>query len=200
MAKPLPSPAQMKGPAAETNWLIPEKFLVGCCPDDIEHAKEISDAGVVLFLSLLDAYDYKHHISRRTYRGYADKLGFSLVMFPITDGYITSDERAFKIARTVYIFLRLYNDGALYLHCLGGHGRAGTIGAMVVGLWYRTSLEQTFAFLKLSHDTREGKCSKATTIYKTPQTQKQVQQVARFFDDIDNQIQMTTEALRRAKA
>nr|QBK86942.1 MAG: dual specificity phosphatase [Marseillevirus LCMAC103] len=179
----LPTAAEMKGPAGDTNWVIPGKLLVGAAPVTEQMAGRISRAGVDVFVSLLDGYDYQHRFGAREYSAVAKQAGVVLVKFPIVDGSVTTDRRAFHLARKLYAVLR--SGVNVYLHCWGGHGRAGTIAAMLIGLWYRVDLQTALRFVKRSHNTR-GYGGGARSAYKTPQTQEQVRQVARFFARIDD--------------
>ena len=162
------------GPTEESNWLIPEKFMVGSCPITPEEVEDIAQEGVVLFVCLLDRDDFSSRISKKEYKSLARSVGIDVIFKPIADGDITTDKKAFSIARM--IFQALKNGHVVYLHCWGGHGRAGTIGAMVLGLWYRVPFEEVIAFLQKAHQTRpEG------GHHLTPQTEDQIYQVSRFF-------------------
>jgi len=165
------------GPTEESNWLIPEKFMVGSCPITPEEVEDIAQEGIDLFVCLLDRDDFSSRISKKKYNNLAQSEGIDVIFKPIADGDITTDKKAFSIARM--IFQALKKGHMVYLHCWGGHGRAGTIGAMVLGLWwYRVPFEEVIAFLQKAHQTRsEG------GQYPTPQTKDQIYQVARFFVD-----------------
>ena len=164
------------GPTEESNWLIPGKLIVGCCPLSLEEAEDIAREGVDMFVCLLDRDDFSSRISKKKYKSLARSVGIDVIFKPIADGDITTDKKAFSIARM--IFQALKTGHVVYLHCWGGHGRAGTIGAMVLGLWwYRVPFEEVIAFLQKAHQTRsEG------GQYPTPQTKDQIDQVVRFFE------------------
>ncbi len=165
---------KLVGPTDESNWLIPEKLIVGGCPVTSEEMEDIAEEGVDLLVCLLDRDDFSSHISKKEYKRLARSAGINIIFNPIADGDITSDRRAFSIARMLVQILE--NNHIVYLHCWGGHGRAGTIGAMVLGLWYKVPFEEVIAFLQKSHKTRsEG------GHYPTPQTEEQIYQASRFF-------------------
>ena len=162
------------GPTEESNWLIPGKLIVGCCPLSLEEAEDIAREGVDMFVCLLDRDDFSSHFSKKEYKKLARSVEVEVIFKPIADGDITTDRKAFSIARM--IFMALKNGHVVYLNCWGGHGRAGTIGAMVLGLWYRVPFEEVIAFLQNAHQTRpEG------GQHPTPQTEDQIYQVSRFF-------------------
>ncbi len=166
------------GPTEESNWLIPEHLMVGACPLTVEEAEDIAREGVNLFVCLLDRDDFSSHLSRKKYKSLIRSAGGEMIFQPIADGGITTDRKAFSIARK--IFRALNRGDVVYLHCWGGHGRAGTIGAMVLGLEYRVPFEEVIEFLQKAHQTRaEG------GHHPTPQTEDQIYQVARFFDAED---------------
>ena len=164
------------GPTEESNWLIPGKLIVGSCPITLEEMEDIAKkGGDDLLVCLLDRDDFSSHISKKDYNKLARAAKMEVIFKPIADGDITSDKRASSIAWMVYEALN-EDDRIVYLHCWGGHGRAGTIGAMVLGLWYRTPFVEAIAFLQKSHQTRlEG------GNYPTPQTKEQINQVLRFY-------------------
>jgi len=162
------------GPTEESNWLIPGKLIVGGCPVTPEEVEDIAEEGVDLLVCLLDRDDFASGISKKDYKRLARSVGIDVIFKPIADGDVTTDRRAFSIARM--IVKTLESGTVVYLHCWGGHGRAGTIGAMVLGLWYRGPFEEVISFLQKAHRTRpEG------GHYPTPQTEEQIYQVSRFF-------------------
>ena len=162
------------GPTEESNWLIPGKLIVGSCPVTPEEMDDIAEEGVDLLVCLLDREDFSSRISKKDYKRLARKVGIGVMFKPIADGDITTDRRAFSIARMIVKTLK--TGDVVYLHCWGGHGRAGTIGAMILGLWYRIPFVEVISFLQKSHQTRpEG------GHYPTPQTEEQIYQVSRFF-------------------
>lgn len=168
---------KLVGPTEESNWLIPEKLIVGSCPITLEEMKDIAEEGVDCLVCLLNHEDFSSRISKKKYKRLASSAKIKKVIFkPIADGDITSDKRAFGIAEM--IISTLENGGIIYLHCWGGHGRAGTIGTMVLGQWYKVSFEEVIYFLQKSHQTRsEG------GHYPTPQTEEQMYQASRFFEE-----------------
>ena len=168
---------KLVGPTEESNWLIPKKLIVGGCPVTLEEMEDIAEEGVDRLVCLLDNDDFSSHISQDEYKRLARSAGIKKIIFaPIADGDITKDERAFSIANK--IIKALENSRIIYLHCWGGHGRAGTIGAMVLGQWYQVSFQEVIAFLQKAHQTRsEG------GHYPTPQTEEQMYQASRFFEE-----------------
>ena len=164
-----------QGPGPASNWLIQGKLLVGECPLSSQESQLIFKQGIDTFISLLDDVDHRTHITRKAYLAATeDALGIQTIWVPIPDGDVTTDKVAFKLAHDIVDFLQ--RGGKAYLHCWGGHGRAGTIGAMTVGLWNVWNLSETLCFLQKSHKTR-----KEGGEIDTPQSIPQVQQIARFF-------------------
>ena len=165
------------GPTEESNWLIPGRLIVGSCPVTPEEMEDISKEGTDLLVCLLDHDDFASGISKKDYKRLARNVGIETVFRPIADGDITTDRRAFSIAQMVV--KKLESGDLVYLHCWGGHGRAGTIGAMVLGAWYRRiPFQEIIEFLQKAHQTRsEG------GHHPTPQTEEQIYQVSRFFVD-----------------
>lgn len=163
------------GPTEESNWLIPGKLIVGSCPITFEEMEDIAEEGVDFLVCLLDHEDFSSRISKKEYTNLAQSVGFNVIFNPIPDGDIISDEEAFNIARMIMGLL--FDDYIVYLHCWGGHGRAGTIGAMVLGDWYGISFQEAIYLLQRAHRSRSegGK-------HRTPQTKVQIYQASRFFE------------------
>lgn len=62
----------------------------------------------------------------------------------------------------------------VYVHCWGGHGRTGTIIALLLAQLYGMSSERALQLTSLFHTQRENRKS------KSPQTQAQRDQVVRL--------------------
>mmetsp|Transcript_1304 Transcript_1304/g.1669 ORF Transcript_1304/g.1669 Transcript_1304/m.1669 type:complete len:394 (+) Transcript_1304:83-1264(+) len=95
---------------------------------------------------------------------------------PIRDCDTTEDEIVVDIA-TVICFRILVLHEVVYLHCWGGHGRAGTIAAIVLGLLYGVCANEALKRIQLYHDMRT--CHLGVP---SPQTSQQRQQVVRILD------------------
>merc|ERR1740139_2022841 len=64
-----------------------------------------------------------------------------------------------------------------YIHCLGGHGRAGIVAACLLGLAYDLSAVAALAATKRAHDCRVDPARPLAMIPPSPQTKEQCAQV-----------------------
>ncbi len=74
-------------------------------------------------------------------------------------------------------------ESLIYLHCLGGHGRTGTIIAILLGKMYDLSADQALRLTSVYHITRwiKNKPHKTSKYLKrSPQRKCQVDQVKRL--------------------
>jgi len=99
--------------------------------------------------------------------------------FPITDYHAPSLSYLKEIATTVKEVLNK-DEGAVYLHCWGGRGRSGTVGAAVLSLMYPDApKEEIMNRLQEAFNTRgvEG---------ETPETEEQRKVLSDFMNEQGN--------------
>ncbi len=73
------------------------------------------------------------------------------------------------------------DNTALYLHCWGGRGRAGLIGACTASLLFpELSSQEILAWVQGGYDTRAGAESMHRALKRSPQTEQQRQFVREF--------------------
>ena len=100
-----------------------------------------------------------------------DKLDFRHV--PIVDCSTTNDSIVLELAQD--ICKRLKRGENIYVHCWGGHGRAGTVVSIVLGLLYNLDPHEALKRCQQFHDTR-----RAPLGVPSPQTATQRAQVIRI--------------------
>ena len=129
----------MKTPIPNSYWVIPGKFLAGEYPgakqrkQAVIKVRALLDRGINLFVDLTDS-TREHWL--KPYREilveewrYRDDLVFRLSQSPIVDLGVPSKPEMVGILDTID---RGLDEGmVVYLHCMGGVGRTGT----VVGCW-----------------------------------------------------------------
>ena len=71
---------------------------------------------------------------------------------------------------------RLTNEQRLYVHCWGGRGRAGTVGAALLALLYGMSADEALERVQRAFDTR-GDDNR-----RSPETEEQRAYVRRFIE------------------
>mmetsp|Transcript_19221 Transcript_19221/g.34210 ORF Transcript_19221/g.34210 Transcript_19221/m.34210 type:complete len:353 (-) Transcript_19221:316-1374(-) len=197
------------GPTDESNWVIPGKLLVGAYPaeaSDSAHEERLSSilaCGVTTFVCLQSEYD---HMCRdraawcegkkiRPYIHDAHRICSTLSVkdkrvvspehlsfwhCPIMDCDVVSDEVTTRLARA--LCWRLVAGDVIYLHCWGGHGRTGTIVAVMLGMLYKISKAEALKRTQLYHDMRAYPLQ-----VPSPQTFSQRMQVLRVLDAVKDE-------------
>ena len=78
-----------------------------------------------------------------------DTAGLLFVHFPIGDGGTRSNEDVLQFC--IGLCDRICRGEVLYVHCWGGHGRTGTIVAILLGLLYDMTAAQALEYTQMSH-------------------------------------------------
>ena len=186
-----------RGPTDESNWVVPGRLMVGAYPASLDqelHERQISsilELGIRTFVCLQREYDgnateeqwrtgqrirpYIHDaaamLGRHAESGKREEVKF--VHCPIVDCDTTADEIIVELATN--LLRRLDVGETIYLHCWGGHGRAGTVASLLVGLLYGMDGQESMEYIQALHDTRRFPLDTPS-----PQTQKQRDQVSRI--------------------
>ncbi|KAF0974814.1 hypothetical protein FDP41_006288 [Naegleria fowleri] len=180
---PLPSdrknidPVQYRGPSDYSNWLIPNHVCVGGYPRSKE-VDSIVSSGISTFVNLVEDDEelrcgpfYYDHASRKST---LPKLNY--VTFPIRDKNIAEDD---KVKELVQLLRSLVMRGEkLYIHCVGGHGRTGTIASLLLGNLYNLPAYDSLHWVQAFHDVRT-----VTNGRKSPESTIQRDQVFRLLSD-----------------
>ena len=113
------------------------------------------------------------------------KDGISYLNFPIEDRKVPQDTCAFSaLVLKLHRLLTSENSSTLYVHCRGGHGRAGLLVAILLHLYIgnissQNAIEMTTKF----HNTRRKMKQKWRAI-GSPQTRQQKTFVHKFFSTL----------------
>eukprot|EP00727_Mastigamoeba_balamuthi_P013421 m51a1_g8701 putative map kinase phosphatase (185) ;mRNA; r:88620-89265 len=170
---PLPSDeADMAGPHAHANWLVPGRLLVGALPRSSLLAAALA-AGVTVFVSLLT--DSERAASGGAYESRARDCAASLRLDPSRLEFLRYPG-ALGMAREVA--RRVREGRAVYVHCMGGHGRTGTLGALVVAELYGLGASEAVALVQRCHADR-AQCRQCPGRFTSPETHEQRAQVYR---------------------
>ena len=128
----------MKTPFERSYWVVPRKLLAGYYPGDLNKdvmvykLNGLISAGISLVINLMepgeinfygDLFDeYETHL-----QSIAQERGVSInpVRFPIRDMGIPSEELMVRILDLIDLVNALKKS--VYVHCLGGVGRTGTV-------------------------------------------------------------------------
>eukprot|EP01127_Copromyxa_protea_P020234 TRINITY_DN6730_c0_g1_i2.p1 TRINITY_DN6730_c0_g1~~TRINITY_DN6730_c0_g1_i2.p1 ORF type:complete len:114 (+),score=23.13 TRINITY_DN6730_c0_g1_i2:365-706(+) len=103
------------------------------------------------------------------------------VHFPISDKDIAADDEVIKLVENIE--KRLLNNEKIFIHCRGGHGRTGTIVAILLGRLFKLEAYDALEKVKEMHDFRED-IKKKPGVYSCPETSPQINQVYRVLGKI----------------
>lgn len=85
-------------------------------------------------------------------------------------------ERETTLEIVSFIVDSLRNGEVVYLHCRGGHGRTGYIGALVLIALFKISAYEALNKMQIFHDYR-GQCIESNYSYACPETRNQKNEV-----------------------
>ena len=161
-------PAIYKGPSDYSNWLIPNRICVGGYPRSKE-VDNIVSVGITTFVNLVEEDEQLRcgpfYFAQSKKKTTLPKLNY--ITFPIRDKNIEDDE---KVKQLVELLVTLVNRGeVLYMHCVGGHGRTGTIAAILLGRLYSLSAHDSLGWVQSFHDVRpvtNGRNSPESTLQR----------------------------------
>lgn len=183
----------MSGPNGNpyVNWAIRASeghggLLVGSVPRE----KILDDAvaaGARVFVCLLTHRELERtggpylHKAQRAVSQVDPKLAATLefIHVPIYDQQVAEDKVADELSWKIVALLR---DGkTVYLHCMGGHGRSGTIASLVIAKACGISGLEALEACRKFHAQR-GQCLESPGVFDSPETHEQRDQVFRLID------------------
>ncbi len=140
-----------QGPFYISNWLS-DKLCVGGYPKNKIELDTLLSAGITTFVCLNEPSDKDR--SYKYEKDFPKDKNYLFINEPIEDMSITSDVKVRALCEN--IVKRIYKGEKVYIHCRGGHGRTGTIAAIVLYMLYKLSIQQIYDYLQYSHDQRIG--------------------------------------------
>ena len=160
----------MQGPTQTSNWVVPHRICQGSYPgakvhDETISAKEkckrelcaLKEAGITMFVCLQPfqetrrMVDYKKLAIRSVYSNDNDKRP-SFIRAQIRDAAICPDMDMIKLLKKLHE--AIHSGENLYIHCYGGHGRAGTVCSILLGQLYGLSSNEALSRVQIYHDSR----------------------------------------------
>jgi hypothetical protein len=167
-----------QGPLGETNWLIPGLVLVGSYPAPADYDPEEADhyimsllqADIDTFVCLNDEYGKNpDHYAYAELEGddrLYDAIGLpglsrdfnkdrDFIHMPVKDMNTGDSTKIKELCKNLK--QKICEGKHIYIHCTGGHGRTGTIAAILLYLLYPTiTAEQALEYVQYAHDQREA--------------------------------------------
>lgn len=169
----------LAGPTETSNWLVPGRVLVGSCPGThcytagderkklgssrdtvLAELTLLRDAGVTVFFNFQQRNEEKHcrpyyaNLLRQVYGELNTATHPNVHRFPTADGNVWSTRAMDNILNTIEAALREDPPQVLYLHCYGGHGRAGTVAAILLYRLYNICPEDALLVVQRNHECR----------------------------------------------
>ena len=159
-----------------SSFFIQDKALFGSYPTQ-EIVNDFEEKGVVFFIDLTTEHE-KHKLTKYT-------VQTSYINFPIRDNYIPTDLFTYCkfICKITHIIQNLKDNQFIYVHCKGGHGRAGIVVSCLLCYIYKMSSYDALNKTNLYHSKRSNMREKWRSI-GSPQTDKQKEFVIRLFKPI----------------
>lgn len=151
-------------PHERCNFITEDKLvLVGARPETYTLDKLLNH-GITIFVNLEENIEpwYKTPLSTDS--------KYKILSLPIKNGSIPTN-KTITINLIKTLLNHWHNKEKIYIHCKGGHGRAGLIGALFVGFAYSLDATEAIEHIEKCRMTR---IDKTRNFIPTPETQKQV--------------------------
>lgn len=146
--------ASHRGPTKRSNWVVPGVLMAGDRSglDSEAGLGALLKAGVTTIVCLQSRQETRASVNYKR-RARALREDVSFVEQPITDQEVTADEMVEDLVDQ--LLRRMAGGEILYVHCRGGHGRTGTICAILLGRLYGLGAPEAMARTQLYHDVRQ---------------------------------------------
>ena len=156
----------------KSSYFIENKARFGSYPAQ-ESVKELEENGVRHFVNLTFPDENKITPYNTEY---------NKINFPIIDASIPTDWLQFSIflAKIINIIYSLKKGELIYIHCKGGHGRAGLVVACLFCYIFGMTPHDALIRTSICHNNREVMRDRWREI-GSPQTHNQKQFVYKFF-------------------
>lgn len=168
----------MQVPFKNSYWVIDNKLLAGCVPTNFLFKKYEKIDCLLKFgiATIIDLRDDSFDSNFLNYKNFilTNNQNIEIINFKIKDFTCPSKELITQILNT--IDAEIIKDRKIYIHCLGGIGRTGTIVACYL-LRHKITNKQNI--LKYIEDLRKhSNCKKI----KSPETKEQIEMVVNWKD------------------
>jgi ribA/ribD-fused uncharacterized protein len=157
------------------SYFIKDKAMFGSFPTQ-EAVDELEKEGVRYFVDL--TYSTEKKIVPYV-------TNYSYINYPIHDQGVPSNWNTFShfIIKVINIIKNLKPEERLYLHCKGGHGRGGTVTAVILCQLFSMTPHEALEYTTKYHNNRRVMKDKWRKL-GSPQTYTQKQFVCKFFEPL----------------
>lgn len=170
---------EMRGPTDTSNWVIKHRVMAGAYPGSTDHTHPrfveslIKQCNITTFVCLQRPNELRRF---NPYDAVAKAVNeqTQFVSFPIPDGNIVSDSDVSSFVAGD-LSSRIERGEVLYIHCWGGHGRTGTVVALLLCYLYGLTADEALKLTQLYHTCRRHKGYNSS-----PETLPQIDQVRRL--------------------
>lgn len=160
---------EIKNNFPHLNPLTPNgKIWVGGHPND--PVKLINELGIRTFVSLNDM----RYRDLATHTFMEKKVEYSLIHFPIRDFGTSNDEDLLNFLVDTISQLKAGVMLPMYIHCLAGLGRTGTIASLILSYLYNIDADQAMQHVD------EFKNLRGSPFGTSPETENQMEQVRKL--------------------
>jgi len=145
--------ATHRGPTKRSNWVIPGHLMAGDRSGLDEEAgmKGFVAAGITTIVCLQTRQETRVAVDYRK-RASQFRPDMLFLEMPIPDQKVIEDEMIQILIDE--LVERIARDEVLYVHCRGGHGRTGTVCALLLGALYGLDATESLARCQFFHDAR----------------------------------------------
>jgi hypothetical protein len=171
---------EMAGPTPWSNWALPGRVIAGAYPASLDDAETerilttLLELGINTFVCLqaevninTPEHAWRAQHGLRPYIKDAQKIlskahetgnpkitqqKIDFLHLPIIDGNVTTDSAMNRLVEDC--MERVLKGEKLYIHCWGGHGRTGTLVAVMLGRLYNLPYTTALRYCQAFHDSR----------------------------------------------
>ncbi|KAL6060717.1 protein-tyrosine-phosphatase [Balamuthia mandrillaris] len=179
----------MRGPTDYSNWIVKGHLMVGAFPKKQHMIEALLKGGITAFVCLMEEHEMHKHskhylevaqdlIAKRPSEYPQSASALKYLHCPIPDRQVCEDETVSKFITQI---LGLLSAGeVVYVHCYGGHGRAGVFASILLGKIYNIPADKALELCKRYHDVRPTVEGISPKTVPSPQTHEQRTQVQRL--------------------
>lgn len=175
--------APTEAPHGRCNW-IDDALIVGGAPSSYTEYRGILDDLLPAALVRLHTDDETKGMFPYWKNGGREEAilrHVTLFSFPIPNGGTVSDGLLEAFVDALLLFVSLHPGEPIYMHCVGGVGRAGTVAAVYLGKRHRLTAEEALRRVDEGFKSRPTKWGKNKAASRTsPETDEQRAQVTRI--------------------